>query len=321
MAARDPELNARYAAAHARALDALGETLRGLFAALGTEPRLPIELLALIAFALDTGSFLEDAVSPGGFPTSDSGRPLLHARWPPGGPRRGASAMTELDQFRGRFQAALFGSLAEHVERLTWDHARVEAFQRERLRTLLAVAIERSPFHTRRLTAIDQATFELADLTRLPVMTKAELMCQFDDVSADRRLSLAAADEAISATGTEPRPVGGELIVLASGGSTGTRGVFAFDADSFAEYAATLLRPAVARRSGAALAASGPTVIVAAGSAIHATGAGPALLEGSPVAFTRAARHPAARRHRGQAQRTATRRPVRLSEHPRRAPS
>ena len=72
VAARDPELNARYAAAHARALDALGETLRGLFAALGTEPRLPIELLALIAFALDTGSFLEDAVGPGGFPTSDA---------------------------------------------------------------------------------------------------------------------------------------------------------------------------------------------------------------------------------------------------------
>ena len=229
--------------------------------------------------------------------------------------------MTELDQFRGRFQAALFGSLAEHVERLTWDHARVEAFQRERLRTLLAVAIERSPFHARRLTAIDPATFELADLTRLPVMTKAELMCQFDDVSTDRRLTLAAADEAISATGTEPRPVGGELIVLASGGSTGTRGVFAFDADSFAEYAATLLRPAVARRSGAAPAASGPTVIVAAGSAIHATGAGPALLEGSPVARSPACPSPSrSTTSSRQAQRTATRRPVRLSEHPRRAP-
>ena len=65
VAARDPELNARYAAAHQRALDGVGETLRAMFGALGSEPHLPIESLAVIGFALDTGGFLEDAVNPG----------------------------------------------------------------------------------------------------------------------------------------------------------------------------------------------------------------------------------------------------------------
>jgi AcrR family transcriptional regulator len=68
VAARDPVLNARYAAAHQRALDGVSETLRAMFGALGTAPRLPIETLAVAAFVLDTGGFLEDAVSPGSVP-------------------------------------------------------------------------------------------------------------------------------------------------------------------------------------------------------------------------------------------------------------
>jgi phenylacetate-coenzyme A ligase PaaK-like adenylate-forming protein len=117
-------------------------------------------------------------------------------------------------------------------------------------------------------------------------MTKAEMMNAFDDVITDRRLSRAAADEAITATGTVPRPIAGELIVLASGGSSGTRGLFAFDVEAFAEYAATLMRPAAARRAAAPDdRRDGPTVIVAAASAIHATGAAPPLLAGTPMEF------------------------------------
>jgi AcrR family transcriptional regulator len=71
VAARDGDLNARYAAAHRKALDGLAETLRTLFAELGTEPRLPIEHLAFVAFALDTGGFLEDTAVAGAMSTDD----------------------------------------------------------------------------------------------------------------------------------------------------------------------------------------------------------------------------------------------------------
>jgi AcrR family transcriptional regulator len=69
VAARDEELNARYAAAHQAALDGLVETVRAMFAALHTQPRLPIEHLAAIAFALDSGGFLEDVAIPGSMPS------------------------------------------------------------------------------------------------------------------------------------------------------------------------------------------------------------------------------------------------------------
>jgi phenylacetate-CoA ligase len=191
------------------------------------------------------------------------------------------------DVFRAAFQAALSASIPDHVGRLNWDRARIEAMQRDRLRALLTIAIERSPFHARRLAGIDPATFELGDLPRLPVMSKAEMMASFDDVATDRRLTRGVAENTIAATTFVPRPIDGELLVLASGGSSGTRGLFAFDVAAFAEYAASILRPAVARRAAAGDSppSSGPLVIVAAASAIHATGAAPPLLAGTPLAF------------------------------------
>jgi phenylacetate-coenzyme A ligase PaaK-like adenylate-forming protein len=198
-----------------------------------------------------------------------------------------------LAPFRQRFQTVLAASMPEHLDRLTWDRGRIEALQRDRLRALLTIASEHSAYHARRLQGIDPDTFELADLPRLPVMTKAEMMHSFDDVVTDRRLTRAVAEDAITATTTVPRPIDGELIVLASGGSSGIRGLFCFDVAAFAEYAASIVRPAAARRAAAGpQERGGPTVIVAAASAIHATGAAPALLAGSlmefvPVAVTR----------------------------------
>jgi phenylacetate-coenzyme A ligase PaaK-like adenylate-forming protein len=189
------------------------------------------------------------------------------------------------DVFRAGFQAALSACIGDHLGRLDWDRPRIEAMQRDRLRALLAIAIERSPFHARRLSGVDPDTFELDDLGRLPVMTKAEMMAAFDDVTTDRRLTRAAADAAIASTTTVPRPIDGELLVLASGGSSGSRGLFGFDVAAFAEYAASIMRPAMARSVAAGGPPGGPLVIVAAASAIHATGAAPALLAGTPLAF------------------------------------
>jgi AcrR family transcriptional regulator len=68
IAARDPELNARYAAAHRRTIEGIVETLRRLFERLGTSPGLPLEALAVVGLVLDSGGFLEDLASPGSVP-------------------------------------------------------------------------------------------------------------------------------------------------------------------------------------------------------------------------------------------------------------
>ena len=46
---------------------------------------------------------------------------------------------------------AVRAGLEDHVGRLDWSRQRIERYQTWRLRSLLAVARERSPFHARRL--------------------------------------------------------------------------------------------------------------------------------------------------------------------------
>jgi phenylacetate-coenzyme A ligase PaaK-like adenylate-forming protein len=69
------------------------------------------------------------------------------------------------------------------------------AMQRQRLRSLVVAAKERSPFHSNRLKHIDPNRFELRDL---PTLTKTEVMRNFDNFLTDRRLRLAELEEFVS---------------------------------------------------------------------------------------------------------------------------
>jgi phenylacetate-CoA ligase len=99
------------------------------------------------------------------------------------------TTVSELELLRTRMADAIAAQMPGHIERLTWDQGQLARFQRDRLRALLARAIECSPFHAERLRGIDPSRFELADLARLPVMTKAQMMDGFDRASTDRRLT------------------------------------------------------------------------------------------------------------------------------------
>src|SRR6516165_11631997 len=106
------------------------------------------------------------------------------------------------ERLRERATAGLAARLPEHVGRLGWDRARLAAHQRDRLRELLAHAAANSRFHARRLAGMDVDRFEVADLPRLPVMTKAEMMSQFALVVTDRRMSLARIQAHLDASTT-----------------------------------------------------------------------------------------------------------------------
>jgi len=88
-----------------------------------------------------------------------------------------------------RVSAELTWRVGQHAGRLGWDAAQLAAHQRERLRVLLTHAAAHSRFHARRLHGLDLSRFEVGDLARLPVMTKGQMMAEFDDVVTDRRLS------------------------------------------------------------------------------------------------------------------------------------
>jgi phenylacetate-CoA ligase len=194
--------------------------------------------------------------------------------------------MAGFDSLRASIQAEIFAGLPGHFARLGWSASRLRSWQRDRLRGLLASAATRSAFHARRLDGVDPARFELADLSRLPVMTKAELMADFDAVSCDPLLNRTAAERALAATGTEPTPLPGGYLCMATGGSSGQRGIFAYDQTGVAEFASLIFRSRLAALG--ADAARVPEIsfaMVGAPSAVHGTMFVPALLAGSPIRF------------------------------------
>jgi phenylacetate-CoA ligase len=193
-------------------------------------------------------------------------------------------------ELRGRIQADIFAGLPAHFRRMGMAPDQLRDWQRDRLRRLLAAAMRRSAFHARRLRGVDAARFELADLPTLPVMTKTQLMDHFDELISDRLLTRQAAERALAATGAEPRPLPGGYLCMATGGSSGQRGIFAYDPPGVAECVSLIFRTRLAALG--LVTTAGPVQVpevtfamVGAASAVHGTVFVPSMLAGSPVRF------------------------------------
>jgi phenylacetate-coenzyme A ligase PaaK-like adenylate-forming protein len=192
---------------------------------------------------------------------------------------------TSFEQLRDRVNERLLDRMDDRIDRLDWSAERIEGHQTGQLRALLAHAIERSPFHRRRLAGIDPAQFDLCELPKLPVMTKADMMRDLDDVFTDRRITADAVERALATTGAQPVPIENDFVAMSTGGSSGVRGVFAFDETAMPEFIAAIVRSLIKRLRALGGPPPGGLAIamVAAGSATHATGSAQAWTENSDL--------------------------------------
>ena len=200
------------------------------------------------------------------------------------------ATITDLELLRTRVSGAVGRRMPEHIARLGWDAGQLAACQRDRLRALLARAIAGSPFHAGRLRGIDPDRFELADLARLPVMTKADMMENFDTATTDRRLTRDLVEQHLARCVADPSLLLGEYVVLVSGGSSGHRGLFVQTADEYAEFAASVTRRGLAAALGAGgLPPEGLVIgMVGAGSPVHSSGLGAVTATRPPVCLVSA---------------------------------
>ena len=188
---------------------------------------------------------------------------------------------------RARLQEDLLAHYDELIARTSWQRDRIRHHQRERLRALLRHAAARSRFHAERLGGIDLDRIAPDDLSALPVMTKADLMASFDDVLTDDRISLDRAEAALAEVDEEPATLQDSVLVLASGGSSGPRGVFVLDPPAGRQFLGSLSRALVARIR----AMGGPPpgglrlAMVAAASPVHATAAAISATAGDRLPF------------------------------------
>ena len=182
--------------------------------------------------------------------------------------------MVEVELTRQRHQARLRELLPQQIADLDWTVEELRRAQDRRLRRLVRLAVERSRWHHERLADVDITALTAADLSSLPVMTKSDLMDNFDDIVTDPRLTLEICERHVDAL-SDDAYLFDEFHVVASGGSSGQRGVFVYGWDAWATCYSSIIRfPARDRVLHPELASRPPVVVaVAAAKASHISAA------------------------------------------------
>jgi phenylacetate-coenzyme A ligase PaaK-like adenylate-forming protein len=134
-----------------------------------------------------------------------------------------------------RQQAQLQDAYLKGVRRLRWDADRLAAERQQRLRELLTHAAERSPFWQARLAGRDLSAFTEADLPSLPILTRAELIDEFDRIVTVPGLTRTRVADYV-----EQRDAGqyldGEYRAIKTSGATGTEALHVYGWDAFVTF-------------------------------------------------------------------------------------
>lgn len=136
--------------------------------------------------------------------------------------------MADYESLRVQHAAQYRAELDQHLARLDWSTNQLDAEREHRLREVVSVAKERSPWHRKRLAHLEPERMTEADLASIPPMTKADLMGNFDGILTDRRLSREVVESHLDSLVGDAYLLD-EYHVAASGGSSGTRGVYVYD--------------------------------------------------------------------------------------------
>src|SRR5687767_9898367 len=98
--------------------------------------------------------------------------------------------MPSYEELQRRHVAEAMALLPDQVERLSWSEEQLAGHRRQALRRLVRTAQQRSPWHRRRLAGIDADVLGEEGLAALPVMSKEDLMGNFDEILTDPNLNL-----------------------------------------------------------------------------------------------------------------------------------
>ena len=102
------------------------------------------------------------------------------------------------EQLVRRQRAELQDAYLKGVRRLRWDAGRLAAERERRLQELLRWSADHSPFWQARLAGHDLATFTEADLASLPILTRTEMMAEFDRLVTGPGLTLARVQDHVA---------------------------------------------------------------------------------------------------------------------------
>lgn len=134
-----------------------------------------------------------------------------------------------------RQRAELQDAYLKGVRRLRWDADRLAAERERRLRELLLWAADRSPFWQSRLAGHDLASFTGADLPSLPILTKAEMMANFDRVVTVPGLTRDRVSQHVESLDTD-RYLDGTYRAIKTSGTTGASSLHVYGWDAMVTF-------------------------------------------------------------------------------------
>jgi phenylacetate-CoA ligase len=154
------------------------------------------------------------------------------------------------------------------AEQERWSREELLEFQRDRLSSLVRHAVQHSPFY-RDLYARERLPSDGSiELVRLPLLTKAGVMENFDRIVTDPRLRLAALDDHVAGLTRDDYYLG-EYRVLTTSGSTGGRALFVYDPREWSTSLAGFLRYASFMESSPCLPRRIKVAAIGAPGALH----------------------------------------------------
>ena len=127
---------------------------------------------------------------------------------------------------------------AELLEHTTWSRRQLVDYQQKRLKSALQAAVDASSYYRQ---TIGDLVARNAPLAEFPVLTKRELMANFDHIITDPRLSRGAIERHIDGPDAGALMLG-EYRTAATGGTTGERGVFVYNAQAWLSVIANTAR-------------------------------------------------------------------------------
>jgi phenylacetate-coenzyme A ligase PaaK-like adenylate-forming protein len=185
---------------------------------------------------------------------------------------------------RQRHLQARDAQLGAEMEKMDWSLEQLHALRDERLRALVRHARAHSPWHARRLRDVDPDRVSGDDLSMIPPMTKNDLMEHWDEIVTDRRLTLGLATRHLAHVAAHgPAYLLDQYHVVASGGSSGRRGVFVWDYDGWLAAQLSTMRHGIWTARHLGLESLEPAASVGAASPIHITKAMGETFAGPPA--------------------------------------
>ncbi len=121
------------------------------------------------------------------------------------------------------------------VRRLGWSADRLAAERQRRLRELLSYAAEHSQFWRERLPASALETFTEADLPSLPILTRTEMMEEFDRLVTVPGVTRARVSEHVENAGVSEY-LNGRYRAIRTSGATGTEALHLYGWESFITF-------------------------------------------------------------------------------------